>query len=77
MNRYPPVVTIETIRSKEADMDRTEFAAVRAAKEMTQAEIAAYLGVTLRSAQRYEYGDRRIPPAVAERMRALAKKGKR
>jgi hypothetical protein len=44
---------------------------------MTQAATAAYLGVKLRSAQRYEYGDRRIPPRVAMLMTALVKKGKR
>jgi len=58
-------------------MDRTEFAALRETAGMTQAQLAEHLGVILRSVQRYEYGERRIPPRVADRMRALKDKEKR
>lgn len=53
-------------------MTPKEFAAIRAAAGLTQQAIADYLGVLLRSAQRYEYGERPIPKPIAKLMRMLA-----
>lgn len=57
-------------------MERVEFAAIRARAEMTFKEIGVYLGVTLRAAQRYEYGERKIPRQAADKMQTLKKKRK-
>jgi len=53
---------------------KEEFAAIRAAAGMTFGALANYLGVILRSVQRYEAGDRHIPGPVEKLMRQLEEK---
>lgn len=61
-------------------MTKEEFATIRAAAGMTYQALGDYLGVELRSVQRYESGERTISGPVEKLMRLLekdvAKKGK-
>ena len=52
-------------------MTPKQFATIRADARMTQAEIAAFLDVGLRAAQRWEYGERSVPGPAAVLMRML------
>ena len=51
----------------------TKLSALRKARELTQSELAALSGVTLRSIQMYEQRNKDINKAQAETLRALAK----
>jgi DNA-binding transcriptional regulator YiaG len=49
-----------------------EFRTIRLASGKTQAELAAYLGVSgWRTVQKWEYGERKIPGPVAKLMQQL------
>lgn len=68
------------ILPREKDMSKEEFAAIRAGAGMTYNALADYLGVELRSVQRYESGERSISGPVEKLMRILekdTKKGKK
>ena len=54
-------------------MTKEEFAAIRAAAGLTYDALADYLGVELRSVQRYESGERSISGPVEKLMQLLEK----
>jgi DNA-binding transcriptional regulator YiaG len=63
---------MSTIMSKLPTMSAEEMAQIRETLKVSQREIALLLGVDLRSYQRWEYGDRKIPgPAVLLSKRIL------
>ncbi len=54
-------------------MTPTEFRELRARLGLTQAALAARLGVTDRAVRRYEAGDRAIAEPIARLLRSLRK----
>jgi DNA-binding transcriptional regulator YiaG len=58
-------------------MTKEEFAAIRAAAGMTYQALADYLGVELRSVQRYESGERAISKPIEKLMRILEKESRK
>lgn len=57
-------------------MDKEQFKALRLAQGLTQAAMAKYLGVNIRSAQKWEYGERKIPDPVLKLLKLLARRKK-
>lgn len=59
-------------------MTADEFRKIREASRMAQDELATYLGgVHRRSVQKWEYGERTIPPPVARLMEMLDAKNRK
>ena len=52
-------------------MSKDEFGAIRSAGGMTYAALGEYLGVELRSVQRYEAGERPVSKPIEKLMRLL------
>ena len=54
-------------------MTPAEFRAARVKKKLTQSELADYVGVSLRTIQRYENGDSETPVSIQEWLKSTTK----
>ena len=56
-------------------MNASEYKAAREQLDLYNIELARKLGINLRTAQRYEAGERRIPETVARLLQMYVKHG--